>query len=283
MKLPIAQDKLLFDVLFKYCSLDIPEYQSYLVIRSTLAVSLAESFMTCYLMLFPRTPVKSVKPFQKNTIMKKLHLVLLVEDIEDKDYFIHYLEFINQIYNLHHNNSFLDTISKALFNIFLTSLAQEQILASSNLDSSRTAIQYLTLILEHISSPKFAKCITRFLFGLYKTESLSPFTEDQIEEDNEPQDTDENSDYLQTSLSEIIFFNDLRNPRIEPSLLTSKEYIESKHKVMQLREHVFKRLENGDIAVWQLMMMLFKYRLNSYTEMLCTSIPRYSRVRVYNT
>lgn len=284
MKTPSCCTKNFFTILLKYCSLDIPEYQSYLVARATLPVSFAEGLVMSYLMLFPKTPAKCIRPFQNNTVMKKLRFALLEEDDEDKERFVCCLRFINEMYSLHFNDFFLETLSKAIFNVFFTSLVQEQILANFNPDLSRMAIQYMTFMLEHISSPKFARCVIRFLFGIHDpdaAENPPPELPEEPADDPEPSDTDENNSlFLQSSLSEIMFFDDSLSSRIKPSLLTSKEYMVSQHKVAHLREYMFKHLELGNVAVWQLMMQLLKYRITSYLQLLSSPAAHAARVRI---
>ncbi len=77
-----------------------------------------------------------------------------------------FIAFIDRIYNLSSNNSFLDLLSKSLFNTLLISIMQPQILAwRENVESARTAAQYLTLILENVTNHSLVLCIFHFLFG----------------------------------------------------------------------------------------------------------------------
>jgi len=78
-----------------------------------------------------------------------------------------FLQFINSIIKFSDNKRFIDKLIKSIFNKFLVPFIQPEILNhKKELNSARTALQYLTLMLEKINRTEFAKSIYYFIFGI---------------------------------------------------------------------------------------------------------------------
>lgn len=174
MKVSRTWSEGLYDVVLSYLLLDFDDYQDYLTSRSTVTITLSECLAKHYLTVFAQTSLDSPRPLSSLT-----HQVFraLAEDCADYANFLMFVRFLDRVYSCHFNGAFLRSLSRAIFAIVLTPLFQSQMLHSPNPVVSQTAMQFLTLILENVTSHKFAQCIFYFLFGLgdiFATEPSDP-------------------------------------------------------------------------------------------------------------
>eukprot|EP00826_Nyctotherus_ovalis_P035168 TRINITY_DN2996_c0_g2_i1.p1 TRINITY_DN2996_c0_g2~~TRINITY_DN2996_c0_g2_i1.p1 ORF type:complete len:423 (+),score=71.11 TRINITY_DN2996_c0_g2_i1:1334-2602(+) len=287
----------LYDVVLSYLLLDFDDYQDYLTSKSTITITLSECLAKHYLTVFSQTSLDSPHPLSSLT-----HQVLeaLSEDCGDYTNFLLFIRFLNRIYTYHFNGAFLRSLSRAIFAIVLTPLFQNQILQSANPVVSRTAMQFLTLILENITSQKFAQCIFYFLFGLgdiFGTELPNPRptmgkgsgfdlpvvrarARSEIVGSSKENfslsiiNNDVNASLEEFCLEEHNYYIDNAMDQEHRFYLSVNynEFFKRKHRPSELANYIFSTLRSssGSLVGWQLISRLMKFHLPSLVKYLIT-------------
>ncbi len=157
-----------FDMLLRYIAVEAPSVQSWLGNESSLPTSVAEGLGNAFLKLPSHVLLdyNIITPELRYSLAFQILGVLPRGKQHHLFRFVEYVRFLSQIYASSCSKPFLDRLTKAFFNRFLILVIQPSILGwRADLIAARTAVQYLTLILENVSSLQLATVIFYFLFG----------------------------------------------------------------------------------------------------------------------
>jgi hypothetical protein len=179
-----------------------------------------------------------------------------------------------------------------MFTIVLTPLFQNQILRSPNPVVSEAAMQYLTLMLENITSQKFAQCIFYFLFGIgdiFNTESPKPtitMPRQGLTIDVSVIRARARSEIVESSkenfslniMNASVSLEDFNIEDSTSSVIEHKkefcftvnynEFFKRKHRPNELAGHIFGLLRSspGSLIAWQLINRLMKFQLPTFLK-----------------
>eukprot|EP00826_Nyctotherus_ovalis_P024408 TRINITY_DN1888_c0_g1_i10.p1 TRINITY_DN1888_c0_g1~~TRINITY_DN1888_c0_g1_i10.p1 ORF type:complete len:291 (-),score=23.17 TRINITY_DN1888_c0_g1_i10:104-976(-) len=265
MEAKSSYDDLVYNLLYDYIMLDLADYQTYLVTNSTLPSVLSMCLAKSYLTVYSQTPLETFQP----SIVLKLILSLPKENRRDYLSFMSYLQFIDRVYCCHFNAGFLRKLSQEIYKSVLVTVFQNQILSASRRGTSQNAIQYLTFILENVSSPKLAQCVFYFLFNFGDIfESASPYPPAQPPEFSIP-----------TEETKSIFLKEPEELKDPPKKETYTPTALTKYLLNQLQD------KGNSLApiIWQLLAQLLSFQLPSFIELIVRHDLHYSTVNSYLT
>ena len=280
----------LYNVVLSYLLLDFEDYQEYLTTKSTITLTLSECFARHYLSVFSQAALNDCTEF-RSCLTSKVLEALSDDNCSDYSNFLTFICFLDKIYTYHFNGAFLRSLSRAIFTIVLTPLFQNQILKSPNPVVSEAAMQYLTLILENITSQKFAQCIFYFLFGvgdIFNTESpklimsrqgltvdvpiIRARARSEIVE-NPRENFSFNVINASVSLEDFNIGESSTNTIIEHKkefcfTVNYNELFKRKHRPNELAAHIFNLLRSnpGSLIAWQLINRLMKFQLPTFLQ-----------------
>lgn len=156
----------LLSMFIEYCSVDVREVQTYTVGTPSIALSLASALSGVLLKMPSQVQLVSnlLQPHLRYSLSFQLFTMTNDKRIYNK--LKTFIRFLDNLFITVSNNEFLGQISRALFNLVLLHTFQPRILSFASCPmAARTAVQYLTLILENTTSRKLVELVFHFLFG----------------------------------------------------------------------------------------------------------------------
>lgn len=160
----------LLTTMIAYCNIDTKEVQEYLLEES----GISSAFTQCLFGILTKLPAQVrllhdlISPHLEHSLAFQLSAVHAHRHLYQDFCFMS--EALSRIFLNVTSNAFLSQLSKAVFNSIFIRLIQPRILAfRTDRAAARTALQYLTLMLEHTHSRQLARLIFHFLFGFGRT------------------------------------------------------------------------------------------------------------------